>query len=98
MKRNEINNPIQLTKNKKQKSLKTACLSFLNQEKKFECVDNHLNESSIHNHNPNHHHQEKVVCGTSPHLSTFAILLTSTTQTKCSNNQAYFWAAIGVIL
>src|SRR5690242_6965714 len=84
----------------KQVMTKEACLSFL-KGKRFECVDRSLNESRSFNNNNNGKAKakgKKVVCGTSPHLSTFAILLATSSSTECGDNDVYFWVAIGLIL
>ena len=63
------------------------CLSFL-KGKKFECVDNNLNRTTSK--------KEVLVCGVTSHLSTFALLLTTTTDTSCADD-IFFWIAIGLL-
>src|SRR5262245_28338251 len=70
---------------------KRACLSFFEEKKKsFQCVEpknggGKLNET-----------RGGMVCGTTPHLSTFAILLTSSSSTQCDTS-IFFWLSIGFI-
>ena len=78
---------------------KEACLSFL-KGKKFECVDNHLNTntttSSKQDGKSSSSSSVVLVCGRSPHLSTFAILLATSTKSECADTP-YFWVAIGLL-
>src|SRR6185503_18122903 len=41
--------------------------------------------------------KEVLVCGVTSHLSTFALLLTITTDTSCADD-TFFWIAIGLII
>src|ERR1700685_3914917 len=70
-----------------QESHESVCLSFQTRSG-FECVDNHLNRTRIGG--------EELVCGSTSHLSTFALLLAVTTNTKCADSP-FFWVAIGLL-
>src|SRR5580698_9690303 len=70
-----------------QESHESVCLSFQTGSG-FECVDNHLNRTRIGG--------SELVCGSTSHLSTFALLLAVTSDTKCADS-AFFWVAIGLI-
>ena len=74
---------------------KEACLSFL-KGKKFECVDKQLNDTKSSKQQGDDG-KSALVCGRSPHLSTFAILLASSTKTECADTP-YFWVAIGLLI
>jgi len=88
--------PTHKTSNGCQTEKKTRpCLSQLNENKNFECVDNNLNVTSSSTNN-NNKKMTTTVCGMTPHLSTFAILLSSSETTKCSTSPL-FWAAIGCL-
>eukprot|EP01101_Sappina_pedata_P001485 TRINITY_DN11567_c0_g1_i1.p1 TRINITY_DN11567_c0_g1~~TRINITY_DN11567_c0_g1_i1.p1 ORF type:complete len:142 (+),score=42.86 TRINITY_DN11567_c0_g1_i1:195-620(+) len=67
------------------------CLSYYNDKGKFECVDKDtsVDKSSQKN--------SEVVCGYTPHLSSFAILLSADSSTSCADNKVYFYTAIGLI-
>ena len=73
--------------NEKQEDHESVCLSFLN-GKKFECVDDHLNRTTSK--------KGVLVCGVTSHLSTFALLLATTTDTSCADD-TFFWIAIGLL-
>jgi len=71
----------------KKESHESVCLSFQTRSG-FECVDNHLNRTRIGG--------EELVCGSTSHLSTFALLLAVSSNTKCADSP-FFWIAIGLI-
>src|SRR5690606_31244176 len=55
---------------------------------KFECVDNMLNVSRKTN----------QACGETPHLTSFALLLSNNDEEKCADKEVWFWAGLGLIL
>ena len=64
------------------------CLSFL-KGNEFECVDKHLNRTTSK--------KEVLVCGVTSHLSTFALLLTTSSDTSCADD-TFFWISIGLLI
>jgi len=74
--------------------VKEACLSYLN-GRRFECVDKQLNDTNS-NSRGRRGGAETIVCGTSPHLSSFALLLSSSSSSECVED-VFFWIAIGLI-
>eukprot|EP01101_Sappina_pedata_P011014 TRINITY_DN711_c0_g1_i8.p1 TRINITY_DN711_c0_g1~~TRINITY_DN711_c0_g1_i8.p1 ORF type:complete len:578 (+),score=102.22 TRINITY_DN711_c0_g1_i8:110-1843(+) len=73
-------------------TVEKACLSYLN-DKTFECVDDDIESEGSLAANKS----KQVVCGYTPHLSSFAILLSASSESSCADNQAYFYTAIGLI-
>jgi len=71
----------------KKESHESVCLSFKT-GRGFECVDNRLNRTMIGG--------SELVCGSTSHLSTFALLLAVSSDTKCADSP-FFWAAIGLL-
>ena len=65
--------------------------------RRFECVDKQLNVTTT----TKERRSKKgatFACGRSPHLSTFAILLASSSASECGEESAYFWVAIGLLI
>ena len=85
----KLNPPTTTKQNKKT----GPCLAQLSQHKTFECVDNHPNVTTI---SSSTKRKREKVCGLTPHLSAFGILLSTSESTSCSTSPL-FWAAIGVI-
>src|SRR5690606_16627219 len=69
------------------------CLSYLNKNS-FECVD----EDTSTEKSTKEDSSKVYICGETPHLSSFAILLTTSTTSSCADNQAFFYTAIGFII
>ena len=61
--------------------------------------DNELNTTNKIEGQPTINKRSKTtyVCGTSPHLSTFAIFLSNESSTECVESD-FFWPAIGLVL
>jgi len=73
----------------KKEEKKSLCLAFINKKAQFECVDSHLRTNSSGG--------NQLKCGTTNHLTSFGVLLSSSSGTTCSSSPL-FWVALSLLL